>query len=169
MWQAWKAYKIEIREAKELKKHKRCAYVECLLYCNDSKFWKKWKRISCVNKPWVNDTKLGNDSLHSFENKYVNSIDNVLLFKEFLSKYENLMENSTYNDIQNVNILDVEYIEKWGREMHVNRACDRNDLIVEHIINAHPIIYCHLRNLLHLIIQHGHVPKEFKLGYCTCD
>ena len=45
-------------------------------------------------------------------NKYVNSIENVLLFKEFLSKYENLMENSKYDDVQNVNVLDVAYIKK---------------------------------------------------------
>lgn len=164
MLQAKKAYKNEIRKAKKLKKDKRGAYVESLLECNDSKFWKKWKRITCVNKSRVNDVKLGNDLLHSFENKYVNSIDNVLLFEEFLSKYENLMENSTCDDINNVNVLDVEYIEKCARELLVNRACDGNELTVEHIINAHPIIYCHLKNLFHLIIQHGHVPKEFKLG-----
>lgn len=93
----------------------------------------------------------------------MNSIDNVLLFEEFLLKYENSMKNSTYDDIQNVNVSDVEYIEKCARELHIIRACDRNKLSVEYIINAHPIIYCHLRNLFYLIIQHEQVPKEFKL------
>ena len=77
-------------------------------------------------KSRINDAKSGNDLLHSFENKNVNSIDNVLLFEEFVSKYDNLMENSSYYDIQTLNVLDVEYIEKCARELHVNRACDRN-------------------------------------------
>ena len=78
----------------------------------------------------------------------MNSTDNVLLFEEFLSKYENLIENSTY-DVQNVKVLDVAYIKKCARELYVNHACFGHELTVEHIINAHPIIYCHLRNLLH--------------------
>ena len=74
------------------------------------------------------------------------------------------MENSTYDVVRNVNVLDVEYIKKCARELHVNRACDRNALTVEHNINSHPIIYCHIRNLFHLIIQYGLVSREFKLS-----
>ena len=54
-------------------------------------------------------------------------------------------------------------LRKCAPELHINRAHDRNELTVEHIINAHPIIYCHLKNLSYLIIQHGYVPKEFNL------
>ena len=46
----------------------------------------------------------------------------------------------------------------------MNRANDRNDLSAEHIIYAHPIIYNHIKRLFQLIVKHGHVPKDFKIG-----
>ena len=38
----------------------------------------------------INDATFDNDLLHNYENKYMNSINNLLSFEEFLSKYENL-------------------------------------------------------------------------------
>ena len=53
-------------------------------------------------------------------------------------------------------------IEKGVNDLNSRRAGDRNDLSIEHVIYAHPIIYHHLCALFAIIIKHGHVPDDFK-------
>jgi hypothetical protein len=66
-----------------------------------------------------------------------------------------------------INEFNVEDIESCANELHLKKARDRNELTIEHIIFAHPLIYCHLKHLFMLIFKHGHVPSEFKIGVIT--
>ena len=61
-------------------------------------------------------------------------------------------------------VFSVEEIEKAAKQINTNKAGDRNELKIEHIIHAQPNIYCHIKKLFNLIIKHGHVPVDFKLG-----
>ena len=79
-------------------------------------------------------------------------------------KYENYVGNGKCAGISNGNEFCIEFIEKCARELHMNRANDRNDLSAEHIIYAHPIVYNHSKRLFQLTVKHGHVPKDFKIG-----
>ena len=56
----------------------------------------------------------------------------------------------------------IEEIEKGVNDLNLRRAGDRNDLSIEHVIYAHPIIYHHFCALFAIIIKHGHVPDDFK-------
>ena len=40
--------------------------------------------------------------------------------------------------------FSIEEIEKGVNDLNLRRAGDRNDLSIEHVIYAHPIIYYHL-------------------------
>ena len=161
---ARREYKKELKKAKNLEKHRRCEYVESLLQKKDNMFWKNWRNINCYVRTRVNDSELANGLLCNFNSKYVNSIENVTQVNEFLLKYENYVGNGKCAGISNGNEFCIEFIEKCARELHKNRANDRNDLSAEHIIYAHPIIYNHIKRLFQLIVKHGHVPKDFKIG-----
>ena len=52
---AKRAYKLELRKARQLATHKRCKYVESLMMQNDSKFWQKWKRVNTNTRTCAND------------------------------------------------------------------------------------------------------------------
>jgi hypothetical protein len=64
-----------------------------------------------------------------------------------------------------VSECSVEFIEKCARELHLKHACNRNALTVEHIMNAHSIVivYIHFKQWLDLIVQHGHLPLNFRI------
>ena len=68
------------------------------------------------------------------------------------------------DNVAAVSECSVEFIEKCVQELHLKRACDINALTVEHIVYAHPIVYSHLKQLFDLIVRHGHVPSDFKIG-----
>ena len=60
--------------------------------------------------------------------------------------------------------FSIEEIEKGVNDLNLRRAGDRNDLSIEHVVCAHPIIYHHLYALFAIIIKRGHVPDNFKHG-----
>ncbi len=128
--------------------------------------YKNWKRVNSKVKPHLNDCKLANGLLRNFNSKYVNSYEEASsLLSEFISKYETLAGarcNSTEPDV--IGDFSIERIEKCVNELHLKRASDRNDLYAEHIMYTHPIVYVYVRNLFKLIVQHGHVLKDFKMG-----
>ena len=61
-------------------------------------------------------------------------------------------------------VFSVEEIEKAAKQINNKKAGERNELKIEHIIHAHPNVYCHIKKLFNLIIKHSHVPVDFKLG-----
>ena len=60
--------------------------------------------------------------------------------------------------------FSIEEIEKGVNDLNLRRAGGRNDLSIDYVIYAHPIIYHHLCGLFAIIIKHGHVPDDFKHG-----
>ena len=60
--------------------------------------------------------------------------------------------------------FSIEEIGKGVNDLNLRRAGDRNDLSIEHVIYAQPIIYHHLCALFAIIIKHEHVPDDFKHG-----
>ncbi len=164
MVNARKLYKKEIKKAKNSQKNKRRAYVENLLEHKDSWFWKKWKNFNNCRDGGMHDDKLANGLLHNFNKKFVNSSDNTLLVNEFLKKYEDLAYISGSDGSNTSCDFSIEFIENCVKELHLKRAADCNELTVENIVYAHPIIYCHLKNLFESIFQHGHVPADFNFG-----
>ena len=55
-------------------------------------------------------------------------------------------------------------LKKQRNKLNTKKAGDRNELKIEQIIHAHPNIYCQIKKLFNLIITHGHVSVDFKLG-----
>ena len=162
-----KRYKLEIKQPKERQRQRRGDYVESLLDNNDVNFWKQWKKVKkkSQNVKTVNaDIQLVDGLLNNFSKKYVDSKDNTDLFKKFMYNYD-LMGKEYANDNDKVLMLfSIEEIEKGVNDLNLGRAGDRNDLSIEHVIYANPIIYHHLCALFAMIMKHGHVPDDFKLG-----
>jgi exonuclease III len=164
MVRARRAYKIEVKKAKKAAKDKRSDHIDSLLRDNDYKFWQKWKRVNSRDKPRLYDGTLANGLLQNFNSKYTNSMSNVNLLNDFLMKYELSAGSCGSDNVAAVSECSVEFIEKCAQELHLKRACDINALTVEHIVYAHPIVYSHLKQLFDLIVRHGHVPADFKIG-----
>ena len=166
---AKKLYKNEIKTAKLKERMKKCKFVERLLNEKNARFWKLWrkfknKKLNVID--YNSNVGIANNLLNNFGSKYVHSKDNKLLFEEYLHKYEiianeYIVEGKTTNQDM---VFSVEEIEKAAKKINTNKAGDRNELKIEHIIHAHPNIYCYIKKLFNLIIKHGHVPVDFKLG-----
>ena len=110
--------------------------------------------------------QLADGLLNNFSKKYVDSKENIDLFKEFMYNYD-FMGQEYANDNDNDKVLthfSIEEIEKEINDLNLRRAGDRNDLSIEHVIYAHPIIYHHLCALFAIIMKYGHVPDDFKHG-----
>jgi hypothetical protein len=159
-----KEYKREIKKVKNMDRLKRNAYVENLLYANDNTFWRSWRRCRNGKSLNVSDIGMSRKLLDNFCKKYVDSMDNVLLFQEFMTKYGKMTQGNNVDMNVILDDFSVEEIECCVGQLHLGRSRDRNELTVEHIINAHPIVYSHLKNLFCLIVKHGHVPSDFKMG-----
>jgi len=61
-------------------------------------------------------------------------------------------------------LLDAELVDKCARSMKLGKASGPDDLTVEYILNAHPILITHLCCLFKTIIKHNYVPTDFGLG-----
>ena len=162
-----KKYKLEIKRSKERQRQRRSDYVESLLDNNDVNFWKQWKKVKKksqnVNTVDAN-IQLADGLSNNFSTKYVDYKGNTDLFKEFIYNYD-LMGKEYANDNNKVLMhFSVEEIEKGVNDFNLRRAGDKNDLSIEHVIYALPIIHHHLCALFALIIKHGHVPDDFKHG-----
>ena len=162
-----KRYKLEIKWSKEEQRQRRSDYVESLLNNNDVNFWKQWKKVKkkSQNVKTVNaNIQLADGLLNNFSKKYVDSKENTDLFKEFIYNYD-LLGIEYANDSNKVLMhFSIEEIEKGVNDLNLRRAGDRNDLSIEHVIYAHPIIYHHLYALFAIIIKYGHAPDNFKHG-----
>jgi hypothetical protein len=165
-----KAYRYEVRLAKKRKNLRRKEYVEDLLNQNNNCFWKQWNRLKHMHKV-NNDSKenkqVSDNLLKSFEKKYVDSREDKNLMNDFLCRYEEMIEK--YNNVKEKSIVEltVEEIERCAQSLHLRKSRDRNELCIEHVVYAHPIIYMNLSNLFMMILKHGHVPRDFKIGVIT--
>ena len=45
-------------------------------------------------------------------------------------------------------------MELEAKNLKTNKACDRNELVIEHILSPYPITYKHLKNSFYLFIKH---------------
>ena len=69
--------------------------------------------------------------------------------------------NKFRNERNDMIDFSIDDIEKAVKELHLRKASDRNELAVELVLYAYPLIYSHFRNLFRLIVKHGHVPQNF--------
>ena len=142
-----KRYNLEIKRSKERQRQRRGDYVESLLDNYDVNFWKQWKKVKkqSQNVKTVNaNIQLVDGLFNNFNKKYVDSKENTDLFKEFIYNYD-LLGKEYANDNNKVLMhYSIEEIEKGVNDLNLRRAGDRNDLSIEHVIYAHPIIYHHL-------------------------
>ena len=162
-----KRYKLEIKRSKERQRQRRSDYVESLLDNNDVNFWKQWKKVKnkSQNVKTVNaNIKLADGLLNNLSKKYVDFKENANLFKGFMYNYD-LTGKEYANDNDKVLMhFNIEEIEKVVNDLNLRRAGYINDLSIEHVMYAHPIIYHNLCVLFVIIIKHGHVPDDFKHG-----
>ena len=103
---------------------------------------------------------VANELLQNFSKKFVDSKNCLKLFEEFINKYE-VSGNLYRNSHECMTNFKIEEIEIAAYQLHKNRAKDKNNVSVEHIVFAHPIVYYHLSKLFELISKHGLVPNEF--------
>ena len=110
------------------------------------------------------NTQLADGLLNNCSKKYVDSKENRDLFKEFMYNYDLMGKEFVYDNDKELMHFIIEEIEKGINDLNLRRAGDRNNLSIEHVIYAHPIIYHYLCALFAIIIKHGHVPDNFKHG-----
>jgi hypothetical protein len=143
----------------------------------DSKsFWKTWNSMQ-TNKStapnsvnYVNGSSdpkaIANSFKDFYSNVYVNSSDNISAVDEFKCFYDKHYSNNYYSAgaINNDHIIDVECVERCVKMLKCNKAAGHDDLVAEHIINAHPAVIVHLKLLFSMMMTHSHVPEPFGSG-----
>ena len=154
-------------QLKERQKQKRGDYIESLLDNNDVNFWKQWKKVkkNLQNVITVNSNiQLANGLLNNCSKKCVDSKESTDLFKEFMYNYDPKGKKYDNDNDKVLMHFSIEEIDKEVNDLNLRRAGDRNDLSIERVIYAYPIIYHRLCALFVIIIKHGHVPDDFKHG-----
>jgi len=80
------------------------------------------------------------------------------LKSEFLSKF------NTYLDHSSIQPCTVELVDSCIRRLKRGKAAGHDELTVEHLVHAHPILVVLLSLLFNIIILHGIVPLDFGKG-----
>ena len=65
------------------------------------------------------------------------------------------------------NTIEVCEIENAISHLGLNKAPDPEGIMAEHIINSHPSIVIHLKNLFMIMLSHSFVPEKFTSGIIT--
>ena len=60
--------------------------------------------------------------------------------------------------------VDIESIEKCIAGLKLNKAAGHDGIFSEHIINSHPSICVHLKQLFTMMLSHSYVPDAFGSG-----
>jgi len=58
-------------------------------------------------------------------------------------------------------LVDLEDVDKAVRSIKLGKTAGEDNIVLQHLCYAHPILVKHLRDLFHMIIVHGYVPAKF--------
>ena len=145
-------------------------HIEKLMDSNDSDFWKKRKRLNekgVVNSHKQKSIALAYKLVNSVRNKYCDSKSDAALMDDFIKKYDkNAMMYEQKVD-KTFTELSIEDVELEAIDLKTNKACDRNGLVIEHVLFSHPVIYKFLKKLFNLSLKHSYVPANFKTSIMT--
>jgi hypothetical protein len=151
------ALDFEQSNANDLNKH--------LLDKDSKSFWKCWNsnyRKSLTNAVSIEGEAdpaiIANKLRNFYSNVYVDSANNFSAVDEF----DNLSSNVS-SDF-GLPFVDIESIEKCITGLKPNKAAGHDGVFSEHIINSHPSICVHLKQLFTMIFSHSYVPDEFGFG-----
>jgi len=68
------------------------------------------------------------------------------------------------DDYNFYSFITVEHIDSCLRKLHLHKASGPDDLVAEHLIQAHPSLIIHIKLLFSLIVSNGYVPDDFSRG-----
>ena len=82
--------------------------------------------------------------LNNFSKKYVDSKEYADFFREFVYNYDLKGKEYAYDNDKVLKHFSKEEIEKGVNDLNLRLEIENNDLFIELVIYAHPIIYHHL-------------------------
>lgn len=131
-------------------------------------FWKSWssKMHSNIAKDVYidgsnNDSHVANAFAGYFESVYYNS-SNVQSAK---NEFESKLAQMSHVDKQSISsYFTVELIDSCIRKLKAGKAAGPDELMTEHLLNAHPAVVIHLCLLFRNMSVHGFVPHDFGVG-----
>lgn len=166
-------YKAVIKSHKINEKKKvSCELSDLLLQKESRSFWSTWKRKVCKTNeklPCIDgcfDETINNEKFRKFFEKTctvnTNAHDTNMrnLFLSKMSRLSNdVIDNSVQMDMFNVNI-----ISQCVSKLKAGKAPGFDGLQVEHLVNAHPILYYILSKLFYIMMRYSYVPNDFGQG-----
>ena len=81
-------------------------------------------------------------------------------------EYNHLSNSIHSSESQSIH-TDIEEIETAVAQLGLHKAPDAEGIVSEHIINSHPAIMLHIKNLFTMILHHSFVPSAFTRGIIT--
>ena len=133
-------------------------------------FWKTWKTKVCKqpgNKIELKNNYSDSEAAEKFADFFKSTCTpNSTQFDadkklEFKSKIANYTGDKTFSGELELN---AELLSFAIAKLSLGKSPGFDGLTTEHLANCHPIIYSLLSKLFKLMIEHGHVPKEFGMG-----
>lgn len=143
---------------------------EALLHKSGQAFWKIWRSkfdINSKNSVQVDGVTDYGLITHKFADFFESSCTPVTECRnnELRIKYEGLRTLYQGCIINESDLFNVELIGKLVDNMANGKAGGLDELTIEHIKFAHPIIICILNKLFNLLISCGHIPSDFGASY----
>ena len=142
---------------------------ECLIKKDFTSFWKGWKSKLGSNKTKVFIAGLANDE--QISNKFAEYFEKCCTEK---TNEANIKIKKILNDrLSNYNVnggftsnysISLENLEQKIKNAKLGKAAGVDELMIEHLLYAHPILICMLKKLFNIMLQVGYVPDAFGCG-----
>lgn len=166
-------YKKMIREHKTLSKSKLSGVLEeNLTGKNLRSFWKTWNNKVLNKTPVYPNLKYCD-----------NSATSAVCFKEYFQKVSNSLNdefvesckiefnsqvrtncNYKYDNSVNFDLFTVTLVELCVSKINSGKAPGFDNLCIDNLSNAHPVLYLILARLFYLMLQYSYVPSDFGKG-----
>ena len=140
---------------------------DALLDKDMDSFWRTWRAKFCSNNNRATVIDGCTDEL-DIANKFATVFQSACMpnsdTRHDELKSEFLTEFSTYLDRSPIQFCTVELVDSCIRRLKRGKAAGHDELTVEHLVHAHPVLVVLLSLLFNMIIMHGTVPLDFGKG-----
>jgi hypothetical protein len=164
-------YKKRLREEQSAHQVSYTNDLHDALVCKSGQaFWKTWrskfgiKTNNVVQVDGIVDNSLITDKFADFFESTCTPVTDSRN-NELRIKYDGLRTLYQGCPINEIELFNVEIIGKIVESVANGKAGGLDELTIEHIKFAHPIIICILNKLFNLLVSCGHIPSDFGASY----
>ena len=126
---------------------------------------RKFSKSVCKNTS-INGLNDNRSTSNAFKSQlgaiYYNSDEDTASVSAFDTMLKNYKSSNSCDHV--INCLTTELIEQCVNDLKLGKACDPDELSVEHIKHVHPLVVHCMRQLFILMVRYEHVRSGFSKG-----